>query len=60
MHLKGISKKEYIWGFCVFSLTIPVILKYLLTGPFYHEGKFLFMKSKLNSAFFTYHMARWF
>jgi hypothetical protein len=40
--------------FVVFSENMPVILKYwyLFIGAFCHSGKFIFLKSTLNSASF--------
>jgi hypothetical protein len=33
-----------------FLVKMPVILKYLFIGAFCHKGKFIFLKSTLNSA----------
>jgi hypothetical protein len=39
-------------AFCVFSSNVPVILQWLFIGAFCHKGKFVFLKSTLNSAVF--------
>jgi hypothetical protein len=57
MHLKSYCKKKCKFGtLIVFSFRTTVVFYLLFICAFCHKGKYIFLKSTLNSAFLMYDM----